>query len=256
MDAQYFSFPQRPPDEVVPAISKLYSSVHRRLASIVSGSPSNVALSDSTLNDRTPPVSPQINNARDSASKLGPFDLLSSIEANESTEVQSSRGSPHTRVADAEAFTFPTRKPHVELDADSQHSSVPRTSSSLFLNAARKAAPFVQTEPLTAAGDLDYLDTPTSSPFRGHRNTRTNDVASNSVPGFTLEREISSESETPSSPGQQRRPSLAREESISTVLTRLKSGTLSKEFWMKDQNAYACFRCEGNFTSECPMVFA
>lgn len=246
MDAQYFSFPQRPPDEVVPAISKLYSSVHRRLASIVSNATSASALSDPEISTTAVGSYVQQSANDDSTTSLQSPASFPAGQTQSTAETRAHQSSQYVSPLDSNTFKFPSREATNSFESDGREQY---SRANLLINTATKAAPFVKTEALTAAGDLEYLDSPTSSPVRSHKDLKTSEV-SNAIPGFALEREISSESETPSSPGQMRRPSLSREESISTVLIRLKSGTLSKEFWMKDQNAYACFRCEGNFTSE------
>ncbi len=77
-------------------------------------------------------------------------------------------------------------------------------------------------------------------------------LGTNQIPGFALMREMSSDSE--SAPAhQERRPSIVREQSISTVLKRLRNGVLSREFWMKDETCSACFLCDATFTSEPPV---
>lgn len=245
MDGQYFSFPQRPPDEVVPAISKLYSTVHKRIASIVSTATSVATLADP--NESRPESVPNSRHGVDLTPDISISIPPTSAGGQKTISYANDVESP--AAGDAEIFTFPARKSKAQgpISEDSGVSVLP---SNLLLNAAIKAPPLVQTESLTATGNVDYLDSPSASPIGGQQSIRDLDLPSNSIPGFALEREISSESETPPSPVRYRRPSLSREDSISTVLTRLKSGTLSKEFWMKDQNAHACFRCEANFTSE------
>lgn len=241
MDGQYVSFPQRPPDEAVPAISKLYNSVHRRIASIVSNTASTSAQTEALSDGES--LSAKTGNSVDISESptLDPSSPRRIQPRNHDIDDMSSISNENLR-----QFQFPRHE--VSVSHASQGSSQ-RGQSAMLMHAPQKAAPSVQSELLTALGDLDYLDTPSSSPTKGPGSDLVRH-ADNSVPGFALERELSSESEPPSSPAQDRRPSISREDSISTVLTRLKTGALSKEFWMKDQNAHACFRCEATFNSK------
>lgn len=248
MDEAYVSFPQRPPDDAVPSISKLYSTVHRRLTSIVNSSIAIAILADpltdtpaskASISDENNPLSTPSRTSTPVSHAVH----LSKSRAHVSDRDQGSSGFSYriangSNASDAAAF---------KSDVVSDSSAL--TSSRFLLNAAAKAAPSVQSETLTVLGDVDYLDTPTGSPLKSQPR-RLSEGIDNIVPGFALQREVSSESESPVSPLHKRRPSISREESISTVLTRLKSGSLSKEFWMKDQNASACFRCEATFSSK------
>lgn len=239
MDGHYVSFPQRPPDDAVPAISKLYSTVHRRIASIVSIATSSSAQTSTSVDNES------VHSRSDAAnvSLASPTPVGTPLHNNHSIARNHHLGVPEGTIHE---FRFPQSKTNV---SHASQVSGPRNQSALLMHAAQKAAPSVQSESLTALGDLDYLDTPSSSPTKGPSSDVSRHT-DNSVPGFALERELSSESEAPQSPVETRRPSFSREDSISTVLTRLKSGTLSKEFWMKDQNAHACFRCEATFNSK------
>lgn len=242
MEDHYESFPQRPPDDAVPAISQLYSSVHRRLASIVfnaatltsddkheDASHSAAKLPQSGDASRFPATQSVSNGFRSSSSTTEDSPELTSVQMFKETPSLSSRDSSLSRnFSGRESFS----------------------NTTLLPNMSKKAAAYVQSENLTAVGDLDYLDTPISSPTKRRSSVVFPNTDDNIVPGFALQREISSDSEPPTSPVQTRRPSYTREDSISTVLSRLKSGTLSKEFWMKDQNAHACFRCEAPFNSK------
>ncbi|KTW26813.1 uncharacterized protein T551_03275 [Pneumocystis jirovecii RU7] len=72
-------------------------------------------------------------------------------------------------------------------------------------------------------------------------------VSISRLPGYTLQREISSDSEMVQT--QSGEPG-ARERSISVILERLHTGRLGKDFWMKDENCLACFLCDVIFTSK------
>ncbi|KAG5437249.1 hypothetical protein PCANB_001042 [Pneumocystis canis] len=64
------------------------------------------------------------------------------------------------------------------------------------------------------------------------------------LPGYKLQREVSSDSELV-----QMGESGMRERSISVLLERLRTGHLGKDFWMKDENCMACFLCDRMFTA-------
>ncbi|KAG5518965.1 hypothetical protein PMAC_002496 [Pneumocystis sp. 'macacae'] len=72
-------------------------------------------------------------------------------------------------------------------------------------------------------------------------------VSINRLPGYTLQHEISSDSEMVQT--QSGEPG-TRERSISVILERLRTGRLGKDFWMKDENCLACFLCDMVFTSK------
>ena len=213
MSEAYFSFPERPPDEAVPTIAKLYNTVHKRLASIVSVHP----ISGNELPQKPSAVQKDTIEVAHEA-------LNQSITSADAKVADGARHHSRQTTLDSKSIL----------------------QSALPFQAPLKAAPSVQSESLTVLGDTDYADS-TVSPAKSRT---TEPEVDNAVPGFALQREVSSESEPPDSPKHQRRPSLLREESISTVLNRLKSGRLSKEFWMQDRNAHACFRCEATFNSK------
>ncbi|KAG4306192.1 hypothetical protein PORY_000180 [Pneumocystis oryctolagi] len=66
------------------------------------------------------------------------------------------------------------------------------------------------------------------------------------LPGYTLQHEISSDSEMVQT---QTGEFGIRERSISVVLERFRTGRLGKDFWMKDENCLACFMCDVAFTT-------
>lgn len=246
MNEQYVSFPQRPADDSTPAISKLYNSVHRRIQSIVSiNQPSTTSTKESSAIDSVPDdkTSPTLasylsNNSRDSKSSQDRNDNEATIGRLNAIQIsENNRNRKHSPiVGEAHKKTSETNESR-------------GTQPTALLGTAQKAAASIQTENLTVLGDVEYLDSPAST-YSGNTTLPEEGINTNAVPGFALEREISSESETPSSPLHKRRPSFSREDSISTVLTRLKSGKMSKEFWMKDQNATSCFRCEAAFSGK------
>lgn len=221
MSDTYFSFPQRPPDEAVPTISKLYNTVHKRLASIVSAAPNS-----------TPDGAAQ---------KLG--DTSDHITEQHIAHSESVQQAYQVSQNTIETPSIETIRHHSRQTTSEGKVLL---QSALPFQAPLKAAPSVQSEALTVLGDTDYADS-NASPAKSQI---TEPEIVNVVPGFALQREVSSDSEPPESPKHKRRPSLLREESISTVLSRLKSGRLSKEFWMQDKNAHACFRCEATFNSK------
>ncbi|OLL23388.1 1-phosphatidylinositol 3-phosphate 5-kinase fab1 [Neolecta irregularis DAH-3] len=64
------------------------------------------------------------------------------------------------------------------------------------------------------------------------------------LPGFALEREPSSESES-----QSINFVLTPQTTVLHVLDRLKTGHLGREYWMKNENCHACFLCDSSFTA-------
>ncbi|KAG4302685.1 hypothetical protein PCK1_001040 [Pneumocystis canis] len=64
------------------------------------------------------------------------------------------------------------------------------------------------------------------------------------LPGYTLQREASSDSDVV-----QTGESGIRERSILVLLERLRAGRLGRDFWMKDENCMACFLCDRMFTA-------
>lgn len=230
MSGDYFSFPQRPPDDPVPTISKIYNTVHKRLASIVSQ-----GTNSGTSNIVSESVVPE-SSAVTTSDRVNVPAAPKLAEADATATHQLMPLPPTTEGSDQVSYASRTIQKTSAL------------SNTVPFQAAPKAEASVHSEPLTVLGDTDYIDIPVASPTKS-RDDKDKTFDTNNIPGFALQREISSESETQESPTHTRRPSLIREDSISTVLTRLKSGRLSKEFWMKDQNAHACFRCEATFNS-------
>jgi hypothetical protein len=62
--------------------------------------------------------------------------------------------------------------------------------------------------------------------------------------GFRLTREPSSDSESVSS------YSVNTGRTVKSIIGRLKTGDLGREFWMKDESSHECFRCGEKFTSK------
>jgi len=65
--------------------------------------------------------------------------------------------------------------------------------------------------------------------------------------GFRLTREPSSDSESVSS------YSVHPSRTLKSIIGRLKSGDLGREFWMKDETSHECFLCGEKFTSIHPL---
>ena len=63
------------------------------------------------------------------------------------------------------------------------------------------------------------------------------------LPGFRLTREPSSDSESTSS------YSAHPARTVKSIIGRLKTGDLGREFWMKDETSHECFLCGEKFTS-------
>jgi hypothetical protein len=78
------------------------------------------------------------------------------------------------------------------------------------------------------------------------RNTKSTmkEITLPGLTGFRLTREPSSDSESVSSysvhPGR----------TVNSIIGRLKSGDLGREFWMKDETSHECFLCGEKFTSD------
>lgn len=81
-------------------------------------------------------------------------------------------------------------------------------------------------------------DTSKSTP-----KSRQREINLPSLPGFRLTREPSSDSESISS------FSVHPNRTVKSIIGRLKTGDLGREFWMKDETSQECFLCGEKFTS-------
>jgi hypothetical protein len=102
---------------------------------------------------------------------------------------------------------------------------------------------------LTRSDDEFSLIGSEKGPAEGTKQTTKSHLTEISLPGlagFRLTREPSSDSESASSfsahPGR----------TVKSIIGRLKTGDLGREFWMKDETSHECFLCGEKFTSSFP----
>jgi hypothetical protein len=80
-------------------------------------------------------------------------------------------------------------------------------------------------------------------PSKHSRKPHQRELALPGLAGFRLTREPSSDSESVSS------YSVNTGRTVKSIIGRLKTGDLGREFWMKDESSHECFLCGEKFTS-------
>lgn len=243
--AQLVSFPSPPHDEEDTAIGKLYSKVHKRLASIVTTAAATVMTAEPAP---TPKHSQDAQEAIRTNSVRRASSKSHQARSSPSADPQMSKFTfPHVSAVQDEQTSKTT---DIDQSANSKLKRILPGQSGVAL--AGTAPPLVQpvnAEPVVLFDEAS-MPSPTSSPARSTDKGTGNSTVLGL--GYSLQRELSSDTDIPptSYQMQARRPSLIREDSISTVLNRLRSGRLSKKFWMRDENATSCFLCDASFNSK------
>ncbi|BFZ53030.1 Mitochondrial distribution and morphology protein 12 [Savitreella phatthalungensis] len=204
-------------DEGAPKVARILTNVHRRLASIISTSPED-HLTPAPPLDQQLLSSPLGKTANDTLPN-GQSDTSGSIPPT--PEQRRRKESIVSDTTDVSRFNF----------------SSSRSRGSFLLQRAEKAPASVDSSKVPMSREL------TRERSKSHSST--------SVPGSrALSREPSTGLGIPASARSTlSRPSMHRADSLSTVLERIKRGTLSRDFWMKDSNVQSCFRCEAVFTT-------
>lgn len=260
-------FPLPPPGSSAPeegSISKIYQSVHKRIASIASTAASILPSHDGAPRS-TEPCDSSSDGPLKSKTAI-PLDLQQTLTKH--IKARAGDDAANVPLCKANAVGLPSEK-------RGEQSFEPRNASGLLFRVAQKASASTQSvfahpvvsmmEGSSGASTIlketrfactDHVQDSDCEPISPSGSSRPATIYStNCLNDHETESAAQNEigllqGELPFGPPIQRRPSLSRQESISTVLRRLRSGTLGREFWMKDETCQACFLCDASFSSK------